>query len=52
IADGDIMDVRTKVSSAFIQGKRIDLNDRHKMLYSKYRKKYIQKEILKESISE
>ena len=52
IADGDIMDVRTNVSTAFIQGKQIDLNDRHKMLYSKYRKKYIQKDILRESISE
>ena len=52
IADGDIMDVRTNVSTAFIQGKQIDLTDRHKMLYSKYRKKYIQKDILKESISE
>ncbi len=46
ITDGDILDVQTEVQMAFIQGKKIDLNDRHKMLYTKYRKKYIQKGIL------
>jgi len=47
IADGDILDVRTQVNMAFIQGKRIDLSDRHKTLYSKYRNKYQQKGIIK-----
>ena len=47
IADGDILDVRTKVTAAFIQGKQIVLNDRHKMLYTKYQEKYRQKDLLK-----
>ncbi len=46
IADGDILDVRTEVTAAFIQGKQIDLNDRHKMLYTKYQEKYRQKDLL------
>ena len=46
ITDGDILDVRTKVSTAFIQGRQIDLNDRHKMLYTKYQEKYRQKNLL------
>jgi imidazolonepropionase-like amidohydrolase len=47
IADGDILDVRTQVKLAFIQGRAVDLSDRHKMLYSKYRTKYQQQGILK-----
>ena len=47
IADGDILDVRTQVNMAFIYGRRVDLSDRHKTLYSKYRNKYKQKGILK-----
>ena len=46
IADGDILDIRTHVNMAFIQGRRVDLSDRHKTLYSKYRNKYKQKGIL------
>ena len=46
IADGDILDVRTQVNMAFIYGRRVDLSDRHKTLYSKYRNKYKQKGIL------
>ena len=46
IADGDILDIRTQVNMAFIQGRRVDLSDRHKTLYSKYRNKYKQKGIL------
>jgi len=46
IADGDILDVRTEVTAAFIQGKQIVLNDRHKMLYTKYQEKYRQKDLL------
>jgi imidazolonepropionase-like amidohydrolase len=46
IADGNILDVRTEVTAAFIQGKQIDLNDRHKMLYTKYQEKYRQKGLL------
>tara|TARA_B100000378_G_scaffold261263_1_gene242525 strand:+ start:340 stop:684 length:345 start_codon:yes stop_codon:yes gene_type:complete len=47
ISDGDILDVRTQVNMAFIQGRRVDLSDRHKMLYSKYRNKYQQKGLIK-----
>ena len=46
IADGDILDIRTQVNMAFVQGRRVDLSDRHKTLYSKYRNKYKQKGIL------
>ena len=46
IADGDILDVRSRVIGAFIQGRKVDLTDRHKMLNQKYRTKYEQKGIL------
>ena len=46
IADGDILDIRTQVQTAFIQGREIDLNDRHKTLYTKYQEKYRQKNLL------
>lgn len=36
IADGNILDIRTNVEVAFIQGRRVDLSDRHKKLYYKY----------------
>lgn len=41
VTDGDILDMRTaKVNMAFIQGKSIDLDDKQKRLYSKYKTKY------------
>ena len=46
IADGDILDIRTQVERAFIRGGEIDLSDRHKMLYEKYKVKYQQQELL------
>ena len=46
IADGNILDVRTEVTAAFIQGRKIELNDRHKMLYTKYQEKYRQRDLL------
>ncbi|MFH1852786.1 MAG: amidohydrolase family protein [Candidatus Neomarinimicrobiota bacterium] len=46
IADGDILDIRTQVEQAWIQGRRVDLDDRHKQLYRKYREKYRQMGIL------
>ncbi len=42
IADGDIMDVRTQVEQVFIDGKKVDMSDRHKLLFNKYQKKYQQ----------
>jgi hypothetical protein len=52
IANGDILDIRTQVERAYIQGREIDLSDRHKMLYSKYKEKYHQKGLLKEPVLE
>jgi imidazolonepropionase-like amidohydrolase len=46
IANGDILDIRTQVERAFIQGREIDLSDRHKMLYEKYKVKYQQQGLL------
>jgi imidazolonepropionase-like amidohydrolase len=41
VSDGDILDMRTSnVTDAFIQGRKIDLNDKHKMLNGKYEEKY------------
>jgi len=40
ITDGDPLDIRTQVSGAFIQGRKVDLSSRHTQLYEKYQKKY------------
>ncbi|GAA4831035.1 amidohydrolase family protein [Algivirga pacifica] len=45
LADGDLLDMRTnEVRKAFIQGRDIDLNNKHKMLYNKFKLKYAQKQ--------
>ena len=49
ITDGDILDVRSHVLEAYIKGRKIDLSDRHKNLFSKYKQKYIQQGLLKEN---
>jgi len=36
IADGDIFDTATNVVEAYVQGRKVDLSDRHKRLYRKY----------------
>ena len=48
ISDDDPLEIRTNIIQAFIQGKKIDMGDRHKSLYSKYKEKYRQLDILKE----
>ncbi|MFQ6611712.1 MAG: amidohydrolase family protein [Fidelibacterota bacterium] len=48
ITDGDPLDARTHVEQAFIQGKKIDMRDRHKILYQKYQEKYRQLGLLKD----
>ena len=48
----EILDIRTQVERAYIQGREIDLSDRHKMLYEKYKVKYQQKGLLKAPVSE
>ncbi|TAE46934.1 MAG: amidohydrolase, partial [Cytophagales bacterium] len=41
VSEGDILDMRTsKVVHAFVRGKKLDLNDKQKELYEKYKKKY------------
>jgi imidazolonepropionase-like amidohydrolase len=40
IADGDILETPTQVEAAYIQGRQVELNDRHKRLYRKYSEKY------------
>jgi len=41
ISDGDILDMRTsQVTDAFIQGRKIDLNDKQKQLNERYLKKF------------
>jgi imidazolonepropionase-like amidohydrolase len=41
ISAGDILDMRSsKIVSAFIQGRNVDLTDKHKQLYERYKYKY------------
>jgi imidazolonepropionase-like amidohydrolase len=42
IADGDALDTPTQVTAAWIQGRKVELNDRHKRLFHKYEQKYQQ----------
>ena len=39
-ADGDILEPPTLVQAAYVQGRAVDLNDRHKRLWKKYEEKY------------
>ena len=47
ITDGDPLEITTQVEQVYIQGKTIDMGDRHKALYEKYKEKYRQNNILK-----
>lgn len=40
VTDGDPLDIRSQVSRAFIQGRAVDLSNRHTRLYEKYVEKY------------
>ncbi len=41
ISEGDILDMRTNnISAMLIQGRMVDLTDKHKQLYERYKKKY------------
>jgi len=42
VTNGDILQLSTSVEREFIQGKKIDLRDKHKQLYEKYEQKYRQ----------
>ena len=40
VTTGDPLEITTQVTAAYIQGRRVDLNDRHKRLWEKYKEKY------------
>ncbi len=40
VANGDILETPTQVEGAYIQGRKVELDDRHKRLYRKYSEKY------------
>jgi imidazolonepropionase-like amidohydrolase len=40
VADGDILEIATRVEMAFVQGRRVDLADKQKLLYEKYQEKH------------
>jgi imidazolonepropionase-like amidohydrolase len=42
VCDGDPLDTPTQITAAWIRGRKVDLNDRHKTLYRKYEQKYQQ----------
>ncbi len=42
VSDGDPLETETKVSAAWIQGRKVDLSNRHTQLYEKYTEKYRQ----------
>jgi imidazolonepropionase-like amidohydrolase len=37
VADGDILDLRSRVVAAYLDGRALDLSDRHKRLYERYK---------------
>ncbi len=42
VTDGDPLEITTRVSELFIQGRRVDLANKHQRLYEKYRQRYRQ----------
>lgn len=40
VTDGNILETPTQVELAFVQGRKVDLNNRHTQLYGKYSEKY------------
>ena len=47
ISDGDPLLFDTKIISAYIDGRKVDMSDRHKMLRDKYLEKYKQLDLIK-----
>jgi imidazolonepropionase-like amidohydrolase len=39
IADGDPLETPTQITSAYVDGQSVDLNDRHKTLYQRFKKR-------------
>ncbi len=48
VCDGDPLEITTHVERAWIQGRQVDLNSRHKRLWRKYREKYRRLQLIKE----
>jgi imidazolonepropionase-like amidohydrolase len=40
VSDGDILNIESHVEMAWVQGRAVDLNDKQKVLYTKYKEKY------------
>jgi imidazolonepropionase-like amidohydrolase len=40
VTTGDPLEISTQVESAYVQGRAVDLSDRHKRLWTKYKEKY------------
>lgn len=40
ITTGDPLEISSQVTMAFVQGRQVDLNNRHKRLWEKYKEKY------------
>ncbi len=41
VSEGDLLDIKSnKIINAFIQGRQLELNDKHKQLYERYKHKY------------
>jgi len=47
VTDGNPLEITTSVSMEFIEGRPIDLDNKHKRLYRKYTEKYRQKGLIK-----
>jgi imidazolonepropionase-like amidohydrolase len=39
LADGDPLETPTQITAAYVDGKSVDLNDRHKTLYQRFKKR-------------
>ena len=47
VTDGDPLEITTHVEQLYIQGRKIDLNNKHRRLYDKYRQRYRQLDVQK-----
>lgn len=47
VTDGNPLEFTTHIEKLYIDGRDIDLNNKHKTLYRKYREKYIQRGLIK-----
>ncbi|MFB0552066.1 MAG: amidohydrolase family protein [Phycisphaerae bacterium] len=48
VTDGDPLEITTHIEKLFIQGRRIDLSNKHRRLYDKYRQRYRQLDVQKQ----